>query len=189
MPKIFDPQTVNSILTGFIEEVISNKGGIVSTKPFEIATKSIDEYEDRMRVKATDKFDVAVYIAAMSFYLNQADKQANRARGALILYMDTEVADKMFKATGLQVPYDEDDESMMGLCGNLCQLIADALKDRLAADGYTSLVLSAPAVYKNTISEGVEFSKDQDEKQEISFYFLKHKALVIDWTLAPIPKK
>jgi hypothetical protein len=48
---------------------------------------------------------------------------------------------------------------------------------------------STPEVYKNIISEGVEFSKDQGEKQEISFYFLKHKALVIDWTMAPIPKK
>jgi hypothetical protein len=68
-------------------------------------------------------------------------------------------------------------------------LIADALKDRLAADGYVPLEFSAPGSYKNTISEGVEFSKDQKEKQEISFYFLKRKSLVIDWTLAPIPKK
>jgi len=87
------------------------------------------------------------------------------------------------------VPYDEDDESMMALCGSLCQSIADALKDRLASAGYISLEVSTPAVYKNTISEGVEFSKDQDEKHELSFYFLKHKALAIDWTLAPIPKK
>jgi len=99
------------------------------------------------------------------------------------------VADKIFKAAGLQVPYDEDDESMLGLCGSLCQLIANALKERLSADGYVELEFSSPEVYKNTISEGVEFCKDQNEKQEISFYFLKHKALVIDWTLAPIPKK
>ena len=131
-----------------------------------------------MRVNATDKFDVAVYIAATNFYLNQADMQAHRARGALVLYMDTEVADKIFKAAGLQVPYDEDDESMMGLCGTLCQLIADALKDRLAAAGFASMLeFLLRAVYKNTIPEGVEFSKDQNEKQEISFYFLKHKAV------------
>ena len=74
-----------------------------------------------MRIKATDKFDVAVYIAAVNFYLNKPDMQAHRARGAMIVYMDIEVADKLFKAAGLKVPYDEDDESMMGLCGNLCQ--------------------------------------------------------------------
>jgi len=189
MVKSFDPQIVNPILTGFIEDLITTKGSIVASKPFEILTKPIDEYEDRMRVKATDKFDVAVYIAATSFYLNKADMQAHRARGALVFYMDTEVADKMFKAAGLQVPYDEDDESMMGLCGTLCQSIVDALIDRLASAGYIALEASTPAVYKNTISEGIEFSKDQDEKQDLSFYFLKHKAMAIEWTLAPIPKK
>jgi len=189
MAKSLDPQIVNPIITGFIEELLTIKGGLPATKPFEAVAKSIDEYEDRMRVKATDKFDVAVFIAATNFYLNQGEMLSHRARGALVLYMNSEVADKLFKAAGLQVPYDEDDESMLGLCGSLCQLIADTFKDRLAAAGFTNLVVSVPGVYKNTISEGVEFSKEQDEKQEISFYFLKHKAMVIEWTLAPIPKK
>jgi hypothetical protein len=189
MAKSLDPQIVNPILTRFIEDLISSKGGLPSTKPFEIVAKHIDEYEDRMRVKASDKFDVAVYIAAINFYLNKADMQAHRARGTMICYMDLEVADKLFKAVGLKVPYDEDDESMMDLCGNLTQTIATGLTDGLAAAGFSTLEISAPSVYKNNISEGVEFSKDQDEKQEISFYYLKHKALVIDWTLAPIPKK
>ena len=189
MAKSFDPQIVNPVLTGFIEELITKQGTLVPTKPFEVAAKPIEEYEERMRVNATDKFDVSVFIAQMNFYLNKADAQAHRARGTMILYMDTEVADKLFKAAGLQVPYDEDDESMMALCGSLCQLIANALKDRLAAAGFLSLEVSAPAVYKNAISEGVEYCKDQDEKHELSFYFLKHKALVIEWTMAPIPKK
>jgi len=68
-------------------------------------------------------------------------------------------------------------------------LIADNLNERLTATGYAPLKVSTPAVYKNTISAGVEFSRDQDEKQEISFYFLKHKALVVDWTMTPLPKK
>jgi len=189
MAKSLEPQIVNPIITGFIEELLTTKGGLTANKPFEIAAKPIEEYEERMRVHATDKFDVAVYIAVANFYLNQADMQAHHARGALVCYMDIEVADKIFKTVGLQVPYDEDDESMMALCGSLCQLIADALKDRLSAAGFVSLLVSAPAVYKNTISEGVEFNKDQNEKQEISFYYLKHKALVIEWTLAPIPRK
>jgi len=189
MGKGLEPQIVNPIITGFIEELVTTKGNLVPTKPFETAPKPIDEYEGRMRVKATDKFDVSVYIAATNFYSNQGDMQAHRPRGAMILYMDTEITDKIFKAAGLEVPYDEDDESMLALCGSLCQLIADNLKDRLAAAGYASLVVSAPAVFKNTIPHGVEFSKDQNEKQEISFYFLKHKAMVIDWTMAPIPKK
>jgi len=189
MAKSFDPQIINPIITGFFEDLITTKGNLVATRPFEISPKPIDEYDNRMRVKATDKFDVAVYIASTSFYLNQVDMLAHKAKGALILYMDTEVADKVFKASGLQVPYDEDDESMMGLCGTLCLLIADSLNEKLSQAGYPSLKVSTPLVYKNNISDGVEFSKDQDEKQEISFYYLKHKAVVIEWTLSPIPKK
>ena len=189
MGKSLEPQLVNPIIAGFIEELITTKGNLPSTKPFEVVAKPIDEYEGRMRIKATDKFDVAVYIAAASLYLNKANLQAHRACGAVIIYMDIEVADKLFKAAGLQVPYDEDDESMMALCGNLCQLLVDALKDRLAASGYVSLEASPLEVHKNSIQHGVEFSKEQNEKQELSFYFLKHKALVVEWTMAPIPKK
>lgn len=189
MAKSFDPQIVNPIITGFIEELITTKGGLVAFKPYEIASKPINEYEGRMHVNASEKFDAGLYIASTSFYLNQADMQGHRARGALILYMDIEGADIIFKASGLQVPYDEDDVSMMGLCGTLCQSMAQALKDRLADAGFVNMLVSPPCVYKNSIPEGVEFSKDQDENQEIVFYFLKHKAIVIDWTLASIPKK
>ena len=189
MGKSFDPQIVNSILTGFIEELITTTGGLPASKPCEIVARPINEYEGRMRINALEKFDVAAYLASTNFYLNQADMQKRRACGALILYMDIEVADKIFKAAGLQVPYDEDDESMMGMSVTLCQLIVDALKDRLAAAGFSSILSSLPCVYKTKIPEGVEFSKGQDEKQELSFYVLKRKAMAIDWTLPPIPKK
>jgi hypothetical protein len=189
MAQSIDPQIVNPIITGIIEDLITTKGNLLPTKPFDVAVKPIDEYENRMRVNANDKFDVAVYISATSFYLNKSDLQAHRARGAMVLYMDTEVADKIFKATGYDVPFDEDDESMMAICGSLCEAISHALKDRLTAAGFVDLELSVPTVYKNKIQEGVAFSKEQDEKQELSFYFFKHKALVIEWTLAPIPKK
>lgn len=189
MGKIFDPQVVSPIITSFIEELITTKGGLVPTQNYDVAVKPIEEYQGRMLVSSTEKLDVPAYISEANFYLNQGDMNAHRARGAMVIYMDIEVADKLFKAAGLQVPYDEDDESMEALCGSLCKLISEALKDRLAQAGYVSLEVSTPNAYKTHIPEGVEFSKDQNEKQEISFYFLKHKALVIDWTMAPIPKK
>ena len=189
MAKGLDPQIVNPILTKFIEETVTSKGGLVSSKAFDIATKPIEVYEGRLRVYSSDKFEVPTYVAAANLYLNQGDMRAHRSRGVMVIYMDIEVADKIFKAAGLQVPFDEDDGSMEELCGNFCQSIANNLKERLIEEGFISLEVSPSIVYKNAITEGVEFSKDQNEKQEISFYFLKHKALVIDWTLAPIPKK
>ena len=67
MAKSLEPQIVNPIITGFIEELLTTKGGLTANKPFEIAAKPIEEYEERMRVHATDKFDVAVYIAVANF--------------------------------------------------------------------------------------------------------------------------
>jgi hypothetical protein len=104
MVKSFDPHIINPILTGFVEELMTKKGNLISAQPFEIVVKPINEYEDSMLIKASDKFDVPVYIAATSIYLNKGDMQGHRARGALIIYMDIEVADKLFKAAGLQVP-------------------------------------------------------------------------------------
>src|ERR1700733_12234059 len=127
MSQSFDPQILNPILTGIVEELVITKGPLPVTKPKEIQPKPIDEYEGRMRVKATDKFDVPVYIAETNFYLSQGDMNAHRSRGAMIIYMDIEVADKIFKAAGLQVPFDEDDGSMEALCGTLCQSFANAL--------------------------------------------------------------
>ncbi len=189
MSKIFDPQVVNPIITKSINDLITAKGGLVPTKDLEIATQPIEEYEGRMRVNATEIFDVPVYIANTNFYLNKGDMQGHRARGAMVVYVDMEVADKVFKAAGLQVPYDEDDGSMEDLCGQLCQIFTQSIKDGLEAAGFISLEASTPFTFKNTISEGVEFSKDQQEKQRLSCYYLKHKALVVDWTLAPIPRK
>ncbi|MBF0511450.1 MAG: hypothetical protein HQL13_03880 [Candidatus Omnitrophica bacterium] len=189
MGKSFDIQIVNPIITSFIEDILVAKGSLVASKPCEIAAKPIDEYANRMIIKASDKFDVPVFIAASSLYLSAADMNAHRACGAMAVYVDIEVADKIFKAAGLQVPYDEDDDSMMALCGQFCTKIIDALKTRLAQDDYPKLEASIPVIYRNAISEGVEFSKGQNEKQEMSFYFFKHKALVIDWTLVPLVKK
>jgi hypothetical protein len=189
MIKGFDPQIANPIITGFVEELMTAKGGLAASQPFEIAAKPINEYEGRMRLNVTERFDGGVFLAAVSFYLTQAELQTHRPRGALVLYLDIEVADKILKAAGLQVPYDEDDESMMKMGGMLCQMIADAFKDRLSSAGFAAMVVSPPCVYKNSIPEGVEFSKDQHEKQELSFYFLKHKAMAVDWTMAPLPKK
>ena len=169
MSKIFDPQIVNPILTGFIEELITVKGNLTATKPFEIATKPIDEYEDRMLIKSVDKFDVSTYVAASGFYLNQGDMQAHRARGSVIVYINTEMADKIFKAAGLQVPYDEDDESMMALTGKLCQLIADALKDRLADNGYVSLLVSLLSFIKILFLKGLNSVKTRTKSRKFPF--------------------
>ena len=104
MEKSLDPQIVTPFLTGFIEELITSKGGLVPTQNYNVTAKPIEEYEGRMVVHATDKFDVPTYVAATNLYLNQGDMHAHRPRGVMVVYVDIEVADRIFKAAGLQVP-------------------------------------------------------------------------------------
>ena len=68
-------------------------------------------------------------------------------------------------------------------------LIAEMLENRLAQDDYVDLELGSPAMFRNVSHEGVELPKDLHEKQELSFYFLKRKAIVIEWAMAAIPQK
>ncbi len=189
MAKIFEPTLLTSSLTEIVEKLISEKNAVLPTQPTESVLKDIMEYEGRMRVSGMDKFNSPSLIAVTNLYLNEADKQKNKAKGAVVLFMNTEIADKIFKAVGFTVPYDEDDDSMMKLCGQFAQAVVNAFKDRLSSAGYAALIASEPLVYKNNVSEGVAFSPDQVEKQEISFYYFKTKTILIEVSLAPIPKK
>ncbi len=189
MAKIFEQALLASTLTEIVEKTISEKNALMPTAPTESALKDILEYEGRMRVSGMDKFNSPSFIAVSNLYLNDADKQRNKPKGAIVVFMNTEFADKIFKALGLAVPYDEDDDSMMKLCGEFTATVVNALTDRLAGAGYVSLLSQAPLVYKNNVSEGVAFSVDQQEKQEITFTYFKNKAIIIEVSLAPIPKK
>ena len=129
--------------------------------------------------------------AAVGLYSSKGDMQAHRPKGGHDHSIWTpRVADKLFKAAGLQVPYDEDDESMMELCGNLCESIANTLKDGLSAKGFAALEVSPPTVYKiHHLRRGLNSAKTRTRSRNFLFFFLKHKALVIEWTLAPHPSK
>ena len=189
MAKGFDPQVLTSAVIECIEEAVSKKGNLPSTEAPAVQAKEIDEYEERMRASGIDKFNVPAYIAVVNLYLNQGDLQHHKAKGAIIVYLNTEVADKIFKALGYTIPYDEDDEAMLKLCGDFAQMVATHLKGRITSSGYAELVLSPPSMYKNTVGAGVEFSPDQNESQEVIFSYLKHKAIAVEITLAPLPRK
>ena len=83
---------------------------------------------------------------------------------------------------------DEEEESAVA-CGKICTLLAEKFKERLAESGFPELFLSKPACNKNSLPEGIDFSADQKQKQEISFYFWKKKAMVVDITMADFSRR
>lgn len=186
----FEPQLVSSTLLTSTQQVLSSVVGMPQTKEPVVEATPIVEYNGRMRIMGTDKLEMSCYVSVVNFYLNQGDMEKRKgAKGALVLCMETENASKFYKGVGLKFSDDEDDASMMAACGQFTQKVAETFKDALAGRGYGPLVSSPPRNYKNSVVEGVEFSPDQKTKHEISFFYMKHKALTVDLSLASIPKK
>ena len=186
--KKIDPRILTALM-GVIEQALSRMSGIAPSEAPQTKESELIEYEGRMRAAGTEKFSEPCFISVVNYYLTPGDLQRHKARGALVLYVDFENAGKLFKALGYDVPDDEDDVSMMNVCGKFCESLAGGLKKELAGLGYADVVMSAPCNYKNSVIEGVEFCPDQKTKHEFSFFYWKHKAIVVELTLAAIPQK
>ena len=186
--KNMDPQIVGAI-KGVIESVLGKMSGIVATEPSQTKECNIIEYEGRMRVGGMEKFNAPSFISVVNFYLSQGDMDRHRAKGALVVYVDSENAGKLYNSLGFSIPDDEEDVSMIAACGELSNLIAGTFKNELVTLGYQDLTISQPHNYKNSVIEGVEFSSDQKIKHEFSFFYWRRKAVVVELTLAAIPQK
>ena len=189
MAKQLDVQVVNSAVLKSFEEILSKVTTMVATTSPETKTQEIVEYDNRMRISGMEKFSAPSYISAVNYYLNQGELEKHHAKGVLIVYVDTENASKLYKGLGFQFPDDEDDNSMLEANAKFCQMIAEKFNSELASAGYGSLVMSAPSNYKNNAIEGVEFSPDQKQKQEYSFFYWKRKTIVVEVSMADIPRK
>src|SRR5436190_1488604 len=107
--KSLDPQVLTAVMTRSIEQLLSKMSGIASTKPPETKELEIDEYDGRMRVSGVEKFDASSYISVVNYYLSDKDLKSHKAKGAMILYIESENSSKLFKALGIKVTEDEDD--------------------------------------------------------------------------------
>jgi hypothetical protein len=187
--KSLDSQVLTNSVMETMQETLSKIGGIVPSSDPETKEVEIEEYEGRMKVTGFGKFESVSFISAINLYLNQADMDRHKPKGAVILYLDSENASKFFKGLDVTVDEDEDDSSMMNGCGEFCKIIAEGFKNKLKEKGYPELLLSEPSNFKNSALRGVEFSADQKTKYEFSFFYWKHKALIVDVTLSDLPRK
>ncbi len=188
--KGVDPQVLMTTMMGVTEEVLGTMSGVTATEPMQTKEVDIIEYNGRMRCVGMEKFNAPSYVSVVNYYLNPQDLEAHkRAKGALVLYIDFENAGKLFKSLGFSVSEDEDDASMMDAAGEFCNMLGGGFKNEISKLGYLDMSMSAPHNYKNSVMEGVEFSPDQDTKYELSFFYWKRKAIVVEITLAAIPMK
>lgn len=189
MSKEFDVQVLNTTLMGCMEDILGKMSGVAATDQPQVRTIDIIEYEGRMRVTGMEKFNAPSYVSVINYYLNQADLEKHRAKGSMVVFVDAENAGKLFKSLGFYVSDDEDEASMMDACGELCNLLGGSFKNELSNMGFVDMSMSAPSNYRNTVMQGVEYSQDQQTKQEFSFFYWKRKAIVVEVTMANIPEK
>ncbi len=187
--KSIDSQAAMTTMLAAVEAALAKMSGFVATDKPQVVENDILEYEGRLRVTGMEKFNAPSYVSVVNYYLSPGDKDRHRAKGALIVYVDSENAGKLFKALGFPTTDDEDDVSMMDSCGQFCTLIGEGFKSGLVNLGYVDLDMSSPHNYKNSVLHGVEYSTDQEKLHEFSFFYWKRKAIVVELTLAAIPMK
>ncbi|MHA1656551.1 MAG: chemotaxis protein CheX [Candidatus Heimdallarchaeota archaeon] len=185
--KEFDPQVIATTLMGCVQDTFKKMCNLTFSQDPDFVEKELIEYESRMRTFGLEKFNGPCYVAAISFYLSPKEIEEHDALGALVLYIEAEVAEKLLKALGYD--FDEEDEDLvLDNCGEFCNVIAGQFKNQLNSLGYKDLTISAPIKGKNDIRQGVEFSYDQYKLYESSYYFFKKKALVVVATMSSVPQ-
>jgi hypothetical protein len=190
MSKSLDPQFLVKTFLDVAQKSFETTGGkLIATDPATHKPQNIIEYQGRMSVTGMDKFNGPTHIAALSFYLNDQDKTKRRAKGAIALYLEASNTDKVLRAFGHSVNDDDEEEGALDACGKICKAIAANFRDALAQNGCPVLVLSDPVTGKNSIPDGIDFSTDQSQKSEFSFYFWRKKSMVIDVTMADIARR
>ncbi len=188
MAKGFDPDIlVKTFLDVAQKSFEATMGKVVPTDAATHKAQNILEYQGRMSVTGMEKFNGPAFIAGVSFYLNEQDRDKHRAKGAMVLYLEASNTEKVLRGFGHPLSDEEEEEETLAACGKLCSTLATKFKENLS--GASSLIMSDPISNKNSIPEGIDFSSDQTQKQEISFYIWKKKAIVVDLTMADVSRR
>lgn len=187
MGKEFNTQVLRENLILSVKESLQSLADLELSSEPEVNDRDIIEYQGKMRVFGLDKFNGPCYISVINFYRTAEEMKKEKAIGAYIFFVDVDVAERLFKSMGLEGMDPEDDAIMFDGCGEVCNILAGALKNDLNMKGYKELVISAPSSHKNDVAGGVAFSFDQYTKQEFVFELWNKKAFVVEVTLADVP--
>ena len=183
----FDQQLVSKTLMGCVQEAFRTMAYLEFEDQPEFEKKEIIEYNSRMRAFGLDKFDGPCYVSAVYFYLNEKDHAAKRANGALAIFIEESVVQKLIHALGHRGVDEEDKTIALDTCGKFAAQVAAQFRTELRNFGYIDIVAAAPKTYVNDVPEGLDFNFDEVKYYELSFYLKKEKALVVNITMGPVP--
>ncbi|MCD4782174.1 MAG: chemotaxis protein CheX [Candidatus Omnitrophica bacterium] len=185
----FDQQVIATTLMGCVQETFRTMCHIEFEEQPDFQEKEIIEYNSRMRAFGLEKFEGPCYVSIIYFYLNQKDFKAERANGALALFIEDSISQTLLHSLGHRSLNEDDKSIVMDTCGEFANVVAGQFKNELQNFGYVDVIISAPKTYINDVPEGINFNFDELKYYEMCFYLKKTKALVIDITMGPVPLK
>ncbi len=177
-----------NLLVNTVKKLFRDRGEVEFSKDPILTKRNIVEYNGRMRADGMEKFNNPTFVAAINFYVDAAAMAKHSALGALVVYVEQDYVATMLKRLKYPPIDDEDNKAMCDACGALCNIIAGAFKSALVAGGYKELEMSHFSSYRNTAPNGVEFCFKEYDKYEICFHIDNAKRLVLELTMAPVPK-
>lgn len=169
-------------LAGIVEKTFKS-----ATPPINLAEnplvveRYIIEYEGRMRVSGMEIFNGPTFISAINFYRSSKEQEENKACGAIVIYFEAENTEPFLRALGHKNIDEDDVQTVLNACGAVCKTIAERFKSEM---GFSDLILSAPKSFHNYVPSGIDFSYDQYQKFEISFFIKAQKILAVDLTMS-----
>jgi hypothetical protein len=190
MAEFLDTQVlstkIKSVVTGTFEKMAHVKP---AADPL-VAERDIIEYDGSMRLFPMEKFNGPCFVSYLNFYLSQADLQSRkRAIGTFVLYVKEDIAEKLLRAFGRSSKEALQEENILDVCGQMCNVLAENLKNELIQANYADLLMSAPANFKNHVPGGAPFDYALYTKQECIFSFWGQKSIVVEACLGRIPGK
>lgn len=189
VPHGTDPFYVQALLLSeVVKRTLEQKAGIELSSHPEIEKVPIVDFMKRMRVWGLDKFKENTFISTVNMYSSKEDMDKDKALGAIVLYMEGEFIPYLFKRLGYPDIDDQEEQDIEDAIGTFCNLIAAKFKQGIIQIGYKELEMSHFSSYQDQVSGGVAYDSSQDFKYELSFYIRDVKRIVVDLTMATIPK-
>lgn len=180
--------TIVLALAAAVKKVFFEKSERKFSSEPTIQKKVIIQFVRRMRIDAMEKFNTTTFLSAIHFYKDENARKKDDPVGLIIVYIERIFVPEMLRLLKYPyIDYDNDDEVLDGI-GAITNLIAGFLKRELGRLGYIDLEMSHFRSAINSVLDGLEYCKTQNEKYEISFDIDGVKRMVIELVMDPIPK-
>ncbi|HBG61484.1 MAG: hypothetical protein A2Y03_06130 [Omnitrophica WOR_2 bacterium GWF2_38_59] len=189
VPQGTDPFYVQALLLSeVVKRTLEQRAGIELSDHPEIVKVPIVDFMRKMRVWGLDKFKENTFISTVNMYRSKDDMDKDKVLGAIVLYMEGEFIPFLFKRLGYPDIDDQNEQDIEDAIGTFCNLIAAKFKQGIIQIGYKELEMSHFSSYQDQVPGGVPYDISQDFKYQISFNIRDQKRIVVDLTMATIPK-